>query len=295
MAIPDHCQNRVLMSFDRSLDQIYGFSSFDTRRVETYAWGTAAEKGSFGSTITTVQEAMQWVLSITQKPATSGGSTGADSGYSYESGDMQWDVQVNSGYDTIAGEFAHLNASNPGDPNPPGDYIQDALDATAAILADKESDCSKWFGPNAVPALKAFGEQLKQAKQTKLDPGVGIHQDDPKGVGLSYFDSSGNKFFYPNALAYRLFPRVRINSYGAFVDPSAIKIGGAPSATLESRIIQVLHEIAHLTYKPGETDPLIPTDGRKGSLSEINTETILNEHKCGEAISKYLKSSKARL
>jgi len=126
---PDHCQDRVLMSFDWSLDQIYGFSSFDTRRIETYAWGTAAVKGSYEATITTEQEAMQWVLSITQKPASGSGSTGADSGYSHQSGSMQWDVQVNAGYDTIAGEFAYLNASNPGDRSLTNDEMQKLKDA----------------------------------------------------------------------------------------------------------------------------------------------------------------------
>lgn len=142
MAIPEHCQDRVLMSFDRSLDQIYGFSSFDTRRIETYAWGTAAVKGSYEATITTEQEAMQWVLSITQKPATSGGSTGADSGYSHQSGPTQWDVRVNAGYDTIEGVFARLDASNPGDPNPPeGDCEKLAIlvDNVAAVSTDAAS------------------------------------------------------------------------------------------------------------------------------------------------------------
>ena len=167
MAIPEHCQDRVLMSFDRRLDQIYGFSSFDTRRIETYAWGTAAVKGSYEATITTEQEAMQWVLSITQKPATSGGSTGADSGYSHQSGPTQWDVRVNAGYDTIEGVFARLDASNPGDPNPPeGDCEK------LAILVDNVGGL--WAGFLYGPGVAQLG--MNSNEDNTVTDGRGIRR-----------------------------------------------------------------------------------------------------------------------
>ncbi len=289
---PDHCQNKVLMSFDRSLDQIYGFSSFDTRRIETYAWGTAAVKGSYEATITTEQEAMQWVLSITHKPASGGGSTGADSGYSHQSGPTQWDVRVNAGYDTIEGVFARLDASNPGDPNPPDDYRKEVLDAVKAILSG-ESECAKWFGEKAIrlAALGAVGEQLKNAPITRYESG------DKGGIRMygneSLFGADGQPFRATDGTpAYMLFSNVEIQSTGPFnsIVSTANKIGGKyPNGQLASRIAQVLHELAHIVYDPKTLKTLIERDGGDENKSVENSRIVLDEHHCREAIDTFLK------
>lgn len=131
MDMPDHCQRKILESFDRGLDEVFGFAHLETYQIR---WGTAAEKGSYGSTITTAQQAMQFALSITHKPASGGGSSSADSGYSHQSGPMQWDVITNAGADAIADNFTRLDASNPGDPLGYGD-CEDLVKLVANIAA----------------------------------------------------------------------------------------------------------------------------------------------------------------
>jgi len=289
MDMPDHCQRKILESFDRGLDEVFGFAHLETYQIR---WGTAAEKGSYGSTITTAQQAMQFALSITHKPASGGGSSSADSGYSHQSGPMQWDVQVNAGYDIIADNFTRLDPANAGGDPIFGNYIQDAIDATTAIL-EGDSACAKWFGENGRLALKAFSKQLLAAPQTRVsgEDYLGIHLSTTTRGPLRYFDANDKQLSSNTTTAYRLFSTVEINSLGPFANPqSRGKIGSqnVRPATLESRIAQILHEVAHLAYK--DYKPLIEDDKNDVAKSIANSNIILDEHKCMDAISAYMRS-----
>lgn len=170
----------------------------------------------------------------------------------------------------------------------------EALNAVETILST-ESDCSKWFGPNALAALKAFRSQLLNAPVTRIDSSdtLGIRQKATVEAPLTYYDSNGAKLNNSANAAYRLFSEVQIQSLGPYNNnQSRSKIGGnyAP-ASLQSRIAQILHEIAHLTYKDGKI--LIENDGENGIKSGENTAEILDTQKCKDAIDSFIKNQKA--
>ncbi len=194
------------------------------------------------------------------------------------------------------------NAENGGEPEPQillGGWEREKREALAGATAilSGNSDCAKWFGPNGVAALKGFSSQLMEAKVTMVTDSdyLGIRQtsNPKKKFPTRFFDSAGKELESPTNSAYRLFGKVEIQITGPFVNiTSRSKIGGnyAP-ASLESRIAQILHEVAHLAFDINR-QYLIEDDGDSQSKSGDNTILILDDKKCRDAISAYMQQIK---
>lgn len=89
-------------------------------------------------------------------------------------------------------------------------------------------------------------------------------------------------------IAYRLFERSDLNSFGAFYkarafpsDPYVPKMGSFLPNTREARALILLHELAHMIMGQNGTW-LIPDDGDNPQLSRLNTLAV--EEKCGREI-----------
>lgn len=158
---------------------------------------------------------------------------------------------------------------------------EQALDAVEAILWG-DSQCSDFFGGRGVLAFYRLWEQILNAKITN------VAQNDKTGIEMSskspefpmkYFDANGRPMkFFGIGTAFRVFGRVQIDGRGPFFSiQSRARIGGYAAGTLESRIVQILHELAHMVFKESG-DNLIGDDGGSASStsSATNTDMILD-------------------
>jgi hypothetical protein len=76
---------------------------------------------------------------------------------------------------------------------------------------------------------------------------------------------------------YRKFAKATVNGNGPFFNPrSTTTIGRYRPTSRESKVLQILHELAHMVLN-SDGDPLILDDGANKNLSSSNTEKIL-EH-----------------
>ena len=226
---------------------------------------------------------MQFVLSITHKPATSGGSTGADSGYSYQSGDMQWDVEVNAGYDTFAGMLAHFDASNPGNP-PGGDTPLDkGVRATEkALLKDSCADLFKDISALTYGLVKTPKEYLDLYLKNNL---LTVNKIQANGVpfrdaGVGASTGAGGSIDMGPGQSRRTSYQTRINPDGFFFSGrnsegklvSTIRNSGFYGLDQnEIRAAVIIHELLHSLG-------LIPNDGPdlndNGEQSRLNSEAV---------------------
>jgi len=76
--MPEHCQNRVLMSFDRSLDQIFGWHPSSLKRIEKQVDSTPGYYRSSHGNLGLAQRTMAKGLTISYKFASGGSKDGND-------------------------------------------------------------------------------------------------------------------------------------------------------------------------------------------------------------------------
>jgi hypothetical protein len=74
-----------------------------------------------------------------------------------------------------------------------------------------------------------------------------------------------------------------VNSNGPFLAPKGPSFGGYTPGTLQSQVLQVLHELAHMLKNPDGSGWLIPDDGKGPGIpanqSQKNTEEIMKHCK----------------
>ncbi len=180
---------------------------------------------------------------------------------------------------------------------------KEALTAVRTILAI-DSDCSKFFEKLGLFVLGKFAAQIESARVTRLssDDWLGIRMDETEASKTTYFDSDGQKLkSYGVQTAFRIFGRVQINRDGPFFNvQSRAIIGGYAAGTLGSRIAQILHELAHMIYRPYAEggQPLIRNDGGDSGQSNTNTGIVMNEGEgmanCRKEIDAYLNDPRYR-
>jgi hypothetical protein len=147
---------------------------------------------------------------------------------------------------------------------------------TYRVLSD-DNQCREFFGGKG--SRQVLDELLIRLRiQLITDSRIGIRMS---GTFTSLVEPT-------EGLAYRLFERAEINSFGAFyrsktfpADPFVPNMGSFRPNTKEARVLILLHELAHL-IKGRDGMWLIPDDGNNPQRSRINTLTV--ESKCGEQI-----------
>ena len=170
--------------------------------------------------------------------------------------------------------FPYPSGGNNGpdpDPDPgrhaakPNKYIAAALKDVESILAGDNS-CSKFFGSFAQKALEALGPMLTPTPLN--NPNIGIHMVVPAAAEGPY----------------RVPSIAEVNTGGPFLSPFGPSFGGYTHGTEQSRVVQILHELAHLLKNPEGTGWLIPDDGSDPKQSEKNTSTVMDH--CKDQIDK---------
>jgi hypothetical protein len=164
--------------------------------------------------------------------------------------------------------------------------IRKAIEDADTILSG-DNECSKFFGKYGLPALAALDKLLeRKVVDGPANTRTGIRMSSPENESPAVFSGEpridGNKSFQDPA--YRLFHKGLVNSNGPFFYMlSPARIGNYNPASRESRVLQILHELAHMVFKPdgkGGFEPLIPNDGGSGGAdSSTNTQTVLDKCK----------------
>lgn len=178
------------------------------------------------------------------------------------------------------------------------DRFQEAVDAARGILLG-DNDCSKFFGGAGAAALADIASAVRsQGKNAyKSFPGdnkTGIEMSIPIMVSPRDLPLLAGMFEY-----FAIAPsKVTINSSGAFamqVGKDLPKFGNYSAGSLQSRVLQLLHEVGHLVIVRSERTmrlirtsrthvsrfdmwrltPLLPLDGRNENLSSENTKRVL--------------------
>jgi YD repeat-containing protein len=145
--------------------------------------------------------------------------------------------------------------------------IAKAVALARSILSTK-NPCSDFFGPNATKALNALEAILTRG----LPNGPG---DTKLGIEMS-----GSQVMHYNPIEFRTFQKAVINNAGPFFNIlSKTRFGNYGPGQNQSKVLQLLHELAHLVYDKGA--PLIPDDSgpTKTKESDENTEEVLKHCK----------------
>lgn len=176
------------------------------------------------------------------------------------------------------------NGNDTGNPPPPPDHRKDfdsAVDKVRNILKTSNS-CSSYFGNNtgnttaAVNALNAFAAKAQFGILPNRKTGIEQHSD--RQHPTQAFDQYGTPYTVspgksPPA-AYIVYGQVTINTFGPFFNAGGgVRFGGYVDAGVRSQVLQILHELAHVTLD-AKGHPLILPDGKDTDLSEKNTELI---------------------
>lgn len=178
------------------------------------------------------------------------------------------------------------------------DRFQEAVDAARNILSG-ENDCSKFFGGAGLEALleleTAVGSASNGGYSNLGDSVTGIKMNVPTKVNLSELPLSN----LPSGYVAIAPSRVMINSNGPFArmvssGTTLSRPGRYNPGSLQSRVLQLLHELGHLVvvrsqlsykfmtvsgarrrYEMRLLVPLLPLDGNDKNLSEKNTDRVL--------------------
>jgi hypothetical protein len=148
--------------------------------------------------------------------------------------------------------------------------LNNAMAKTQGIL-QSNNDCSKFFGPDAVAALKALANLLRLANNYDqgMTTATGVRQDYASTIVVNGAQ---------NTVAYRLPTGAQVYRNGPFfMGPGRKPLGGYPAGSLGAQITALLHELAHNIITDKKSKTLIPNDGGDPGLSVKNTEKIL-EH-----------------
>jgi RHS repeat-associated protein len=145
--------------------------------------------------------------------------------------------------------------------------FKESVEKAKKILG-KDTECSKFFGENAVAALEAL-EKLWEFKNEGLTTNTGIRQ---------IYDISHTVNGPDGTPAYRVPTQVMVFTNGPlFLGTRGPGLGRYDRGSEGARIIAILHEVAHniITNQTGPPAYLIPSDGDDPDKSVKNTNTIL--------------------
>jgi hypothetical protein len=213
---------------------------------------------------------------------------GDDGEVTVSSGDIPGFVDASEGGMTNQTKYTNKNRD-----------IRNAIEDVDAILRQK-NDCSEFFGAYALQALGELDKTLRKGiVGSSSDTKTGIKMESSGEQPLKY---RSDPVDYPNdgkgpitIQTYRVFPIGTVNSYGPFFNfQSRHRFGGYDAASRESRVAQVLHELAHMVLQRDENGnykPLIPNDDSGDATSVINTTTILDAG-CRNAIENLVNNEK---
>jgi RHS repeat-associated protein len=185
--------------------------------------------------------------------------------------------------------------------SPKEDPFLQALWAARGILGS-DNDCSRFFKGAGLDAINAIAWAVYSGRNNAygvFDPKIGISMNIPDVVSFS-----NAPILLPGMYAAVAPNSVLINSNGAFGRSASFdklpRFGGYSPGTLQSRVLQLLHEAGHLVitdvmfktfvsagnkkYAVYQLTHLLPLDGKPGqeSLSETNTERV--KKACGKEI-----------
>lgn len=145
-----------------------------------------------------------------------------------------------------------------------------------------------------VNALKKFGSQLRESDlRPDVDTGIKMWTQPGEQTTINVSQTYD--------IVYRTWPdnRVVVNSSGPFFqtyyfNPTRVRprLGLTSqflAGTRRARVLQVLHELAHLIKKADNSGYLIPDDGGNANQSVANTNTV--DSKCGAEIQTYVPST----
>ena len=157
----------------------------------------------------------------------------------------------------------------------PSPLEQAYLDTDRMLGGDNQ--CSRFFGGSGSSLVL---EQLVIRLRNQLIPDV--------GVAIRMWGTFTMMVEPNGGIAYRLFERSDLNTFGAFYraktfpsDPNVSNIGSFLPNTREARALILLHELAHMIV--GQNGKwLVPDDGHNPQLSRLNTFAV--EEKCGGEI-----------
>jgi hypothetical protein len=147
--------------------------------------------------------------------------------------------------------------------------LEQAYQDAISILS-KNNSCSRFFGgPNAA-------EEVLSRLATQIQ--IHLLRDSRTGIEMSgtftYFAQTERH------AGYRLFAAATINTRGPFFkakvfpsEPYVPRVGSFEPNTRETRVLMLLHELAHLV-KGQKGSWLIPDDGNAPALSSQNTALI---------------------
>ncbi|PYT00901.1 MAG: hypothetical protein DMF63_04330 [Acidobacteria bacterium] len=160
----------------------------------------------------------------------------------------------------------------------PRRVIRRAIEDADYILSG-DNPCARYFGEYALDALAALDKLLEIGiVDNPNNNRTGIRMGRPDGKPISQIGGKTTLTATKTLqdLAYRVFDSGTVNRYGPFKDARAPRVGQYNSASRESRVLQVLHELAHMIYKPGGTSGLLIQDdsGSGEGDSAENTEEI---------------------
>jgi hypothetical protein len=168
--------------------------------------------------------------------------------------------------------------------------FDEAVLAVRGILGASNS-CSKFFGDFG---LTAFNEGIRNATFGELD---NINNGIKQQISIPTYHKSRLPVLgeYNNGTYYDHFTAnsYTVNTRGAFFNSvnTLPRFGGYNAGSLQSRVLQLLHELGHQTIKGTSTrglvrdivnrgfvrgELLLKEDGGDSSLSETNTTTVLN-------------------
>lgn len=171
--------------------------------------------------------------------------------------------------------------------------LQDAIKDVQKILGGSNS-CSKFFlsSAAALAVFASFVGQLNNPKVTEIKRMF----NDTGGIDVSTGIAMGGQYSshqdFNTGVNYRLFPNIVINLYGPFfqqVDVANLghtgnplpRIGHYEPGSRQARVLQLLHELAHLIVNPVTHKYLIGPDSSKTNddRSVKNTEKVEKECK----------------
>ena len=193
--------------------------------------------------------------------------------------------------------------------------FRETVQSVRDILGQNGGDnpCANFFGGAGLDALNAIVNRVNAQREnetftdlgntstgirmnipTQVNPGeVGIPRTSRTNLDGTTTPTREYVAVAPNSIA--------INTRGPFVSRSASRIGRYASGTLESRVIQLLHEIGHLVitdtastlkaitvggrtriYRQVALAHLLALDGNNSGLSVTNTTSVTNA--CGNQI-----------